>query len=313
MPESIIRTDSLTRAFQSKRAVHGLTIDIPKGIVFGFLGPNGSGKTTTIRMLLGLLEPTAGRAEVLGFDTIRHADDIRLSCGALLEHPGLYERLSAEDNLQLYARIWNMRQGERNARIKEVLESFGLWERRKEPAGTWSHGMKKKLAVARAMLHRPALLFLDEPSAGLDPVAAAGLREELSSVVRREGVTVFLTTHNLSEAEKLCARVAVIRRGRLLAEGPPDELRANRGGDRVEVLGDGFSEDLLNKLRAQTSVRSVTLKDEKLLVELSDRSKASPLVRLLVEGGAEIEEVRKATVSLEDVFLALVEEDRDGQ
>jgi len=313
MLETVIKTNALTREFKSTRAVDALNIEVPKGIVFGFLGPNGSGKTTTIRMLLGLLEPTSGKAEVLGFDTEKHPDDIRARCGALLEHPGIYERLSAEDNLQLYARIWKMTEHERRTRIKELLESFGLWDRRNDPAGTWSHGMKKKLAVARAMLHRPALLFLDEPSAGLDPVAAAGLREELASVVRREGVTVFLTTHNLSEAEKLCSRVAVIRRGRLLAEGPPDELRANRGGDRVEVLGDGFSEDLLNKLRAQTSVRSVTLKDEKLLVELSDRSKASPLVRLLVEGGAEIEEVRKATVSLEDVFLALVEEDRDGQ
>src|SRR5262245_64865205 len=125
MLETVIKTNALTREFKSTRAVDALNIEVPKGIVFGFLGPNGSGKTTTIRMLLGLLEPTAGRAEVLGFDTIRHADDIRLSCGALLEHPGLYERLSAEDNLQLYARIWNMRQGERNARIKEVLESFG--------------------------------------------------------------------------------------------------------------------------------------------------------------------------------------------
>jgi ABC-2 type transport system ATP-binding protein len=313
MADHIIKTHGLTREFKSTRAVEALNIEVPKGIVFGFLGPNGSGKTTTIRMLLGLLEPTSGKAEVLGFDTVKHPDNIRLQCGALLEHPGIYERLSAEDNLQLYARIWKMSEFERRTRIKELLESFGLWDRRKDPAGTWSHGMKKKLAVARAMLHRPALLFLDEPSAGLDPVAAAGLREELASVVRREGVTVFLTTHNLSEAEKLCSRVAVIRQGRLLAEGPPDELRANRGGARVEVLGNGFSEGLLNRLRAHDSVRSATLRGEKLFVELSDGSKASPLVRLLVEGGTEIEEVRKAQVSLEDVFLALVEEDRDGQ
>jgi len=313
MLDPIIKTHALTREFKSTTAVDALNIEVPKGIVFGFLGPNGSGKTTTIRMLLGLLEPTSGKAEVLGFDTVKHPDDIRLQCGALLEHSGIYERLSAEDNLQLYARIWNLTDVERRTRIKELLESFGLWDRRKDPAGTWSHGMKKKLAVARAMLHRPALLFLDEPSAGLDPVAAAGLREELASVVRREGVTVFLTTHNLSEAEKLCSRVAVIRQGRLLAEGPPDELRANRGGDRVQILGNEFSEDLLNKLRGHNSVRSATLRDERLFLELSDRSKVSPLVRLLVEGGAEIEEVRKAQVSLEDVFLALVEEDHDGQ
>src|SRR5262245_32458146 len=191
MADPVIRTQTVTRDFKSTRAVDALTIEVPRGIVFGFLGPNGSGKTTTIRMLLGLLEPTFGKAEVLGFDTVKNPDDIRLRCGALLEHPGLYERLSAEDNLQVYARIWNMRDVERRARIKELLESFGLWDRRKDPAATWSHGMKKKLAVARAMLHRPALLFLDEPSAGLDPVAAAGLRDELSSVVRREGVTVF--------------------------------------------------------------------------------------------------------------------------
>src|SRR5262245_14456660 len=240
MADHIIKTHGLTREFKSTRAVDGLNIEVPKGIVFGFLGPNGSGKATIIGMMLGLLEPTSGKAEVLGFDTLKHPDNIRLECGALLEHPGIYERLSAEDNLQLYARIWKMSEDERRTRIKELLESFGLWDRRKDPARTWSHGMKKKLAVARAMLHRPALLFLDEPSAGLDPVAAAGLREELASVVRREGVTVFLTTHNLSEAEKLCSRVAVIRQGRLLAEGPPDQLRASRGGGRVDVVGCGF-------------------------------------------------------------------------
>jgi len=313
MADPVIRTHALTREFKSTRAVDRLDIEVPGGIVFGFLGPNGSGKTTTIRMLLGLLEPTSGRAEVLGFDTQADPDDVRLRCGALLEHPGIYERLSAEDNLQLYARIWNMSARERKARIKELLESFSLWDRRKDPAGTWSHGMKKKLAVARAMLHRPALLFLDEPSAGLDPVAAAGLREELASVVRREGVTVFLTTHNLSEAEKLCSRVAVIRQGRLLAEGPPAQLRSDRGGDRVEVTGSGFGEQVLNQLRIAPAVRSATLNSGHLVLELNEGAKTAPLVRLLVESGVEVEEVRKAEVSLEDVFLSLIEEDHDAQ
>jgi len=308
--EPVIRAQNLTRDFASTRAVDALNIEIPGGIVFGFLGPNGSGKTTTIRMLLGLLEPTAGNARVLGFDSKTHADDIRLRCGALLEHSGIYERLSAEDNLQLYGRIWGMSPAERQGRIKELLESFGLWDRRKDLAGTWSHGMKKKLAVARAMLHRPSLLFLDEPSSGLDPVAAAGLRDELISVVRREGVTVFLTTHNLSEAEKMCSRVAVIRRGSLLAEGPPDELRTSKGSRRVEILGSGFTAELLSRLRAEMAVRAATVMNEALVIELNDGSTAAPLVRLLVESGAEIEEVRRAQVSLEDVFLSLVEEDR---
>jgi ABC-2 type transport system ATP-binding protein len=313
MSDPIIRTNALTRDFTTTRAVDALNLEVPRGIVFGFLGPNGSGKTTTIRMLLGLLEPTAGNAEVLGFDTVSNPDDIRLRCGALLEYSGIYERLSAEDNLELYARIWNLSANERRSRIKELLESFGLWERRKDPAGTWSHGMKKKLAVARAMIHRPALLFLDEPSAGLDPIAGVGLREELASVVHREGVTVFLTTHNLAEAEKLCSRVAVIRKGRLLAEGPPDHLRAQKNGARVEIQGTGFDEIVLNKLRDQQAVRRVALTDGALVLDLENGSSAAPLIRLLVECGAEVEEVRKAKASLEDVFLALVEEDRDGQ
>jgi ABC-2 type transport system ATP-binding protein len=309
VPDPIIHTQGLTRDFKSTRAVDGLTIEVPPGIVFGFLGPNGSGKTTTIRMLLGLLEPTGGNAEVLGFDTVKNPDEIRLRTGTLLEHPGIYERLSAEDNLEFYGRISKMPAGERRARIKELLDSFGLWERRKDAAGTWSHGMKKKLAVARAMLHRPALLFLDEPTSGMDAVAAAGLRDDLSEVVRREGVTVFLTTHNLPEAEKLCSRVAVIHNGRLLAEGRPDQLRSRTGSHRVEITGNGFSEAALALLRSNPQVRSAHAVDGMLSIDLEDSSRIAPLVRMLVEDGAEIEEVHKARASLEDVFLALVEED----
>jgi ABC-2 type transport system ATP-binding protein len=308
----IIRTEALTRDFKSTRAVDSLSIEVPRGIVFGFLGPNGSGKTTTIRMLLGLLEPTSGNAVVLGFDTIQCPNDIRSRCGALLEHPGLYERLSAEDNLQLYARIWGMRDGGGGARIREVLESFGLWDRRKDPAGTFSHGMKKKLAVARAMLHRPALLFLDEPTAGMDAVAAAGLRDDLAGIVRREGITVFLTTHNLPEAEKICSRVAVIREGRLLAEGPPNELRSRKEQNRVEIKGSGFTDGLLEKLRADPQVRRAAAANGTLVLDLQDSSRIAPLVRRLVEAGVELEEVRKGNASLEDAFLSLVEDDRSA-
>ena len=224
-----IRTDELARVFGAVRAVQHLTLEVPRGVIFGFLGPNGAGKTTTIRLLLGLLEPTEGRAEVLDFDVRTQADEIRSRTGALLEHPGLYERLRAEDNLEFYGRIWQIPAGARQARIKEILTHLGLWERRKELVGRWSRGMKQKLAVARALLHRPQLIFLDEPTAGLDPIAAAALREDLVRLAASEGLTVFLTTHNLSEAEKLCHRVGVIRQGELLAVGSPDELRARQG------------------------------------------------------------------------------------
>src|SRR5438067_12940953 len=217
MAEAAIRTDALSRSFGNVRAVDALTIEVPRGVVFGFLGPNGSGKTTTIRLLWGLLAPDSGSARVLGLDPRSQGSELRAKCSALLEFPGLYERMSAEDNLEFAARVARLPAAERRARIRDGLERVGLWERRGELAGTWSRGMKQKLAVARALLARPELVFLDEPTAGLDPVAAAQLRDDLDKLARAEGLTVFLTTHNLAEAEHLCARVAVIRDGKLLA------------------------------------------------------------------------------------------------
>src|SRR5437867_315149 len=308
MAEIVIRTEGLTRDFPATRAVDGLSIEVPRGAVFGFLGPNGSGKTTTIRMLLGLLEPTFGRASVLGFDAASQSDQIRLRSGCLLEYSGIYERLSAEDNLELFGCIWKIPRSERRVRIQELLQTFGLWERRNEAAGVWSRGMKQKLAVARSLLHRPPLIFLDEPTAGLDPLAAAALREDLAALTRREGVTVFLTTHNLPEAEKLCSQVAVIRKGKLLAEGSPQQLRAQKAGHRAQVVGRGFSDHVLALVRARPEIRSAMLEDGRLLLELKDHSPMSPLVAMLVGAGAEIEEIRKENASLEDVFLTLMEE-----
>ncbi len=228
MPEPIIHTEHLSRSFGTITAIDDLSMDVPSGIVFGFLGPNGAGKTTTIHLLLGLLEPTQGSARVMGFDTRSQAHEIRTRCGALLEFSGLYERMSAEDNLDLFGRIYHMPLPERKARIKELLTHLDLWDRRKEKVGKWSRGMKQKLAVARALFHRPPLIFLDEPTAGFDPLAAAALHADLTSLVTHEGVTVFLNTHNLAEAEKLCAQVGVIREGKLLTIGNPDTLRVKQ-------------------------------------------------------------------------------------
>jgi ABC-2 type transport system ATP-binding protein len=309
MPEAVIRTEKLSRAFDSVRALDDLDLDVPAGIVFGFLGPNGAGKTTTIRLLLGLLDPTEGRASVLGFDTRRDAGSIRERAGALLEHHGLYERLSAEDNLAFYARVWRMTAAGRRDRIRELLEPLGLWERRTEAIGRWSRGMKQKLAVARALLHRPSLLFLDEPTAGLDPVAAATLRDDLGGLVSREGVTVFLTTHNMVEAERLCQRVAVIKQGRLVAVGHPDQLKA-RGATRAEIVGRGFTDATLALLRTQPGVSRADLRNGRIVLELAESSETSPLVSLIVQAGGAVEEVRKDKGSLEDVFLTLMEEEQ---
>ena len=304
-----IRTDHLTRDFGTLRAVDGLSIDVPSGIVFGFLGPNGSGKTTTIRLLLGLLEATSGRAEVLGRDVARDAAFVRERAGALLEHPGLYERLSAEDNLDFYGRVWQMPGAARRARIKELLSHLGLWDRRTEQIGKWSRGMKQKLAVARTLLHRPSLVFLDEPTAGLDPVAAAALRDDLARLAAREGATVFLTTHNLGEAEKLCAQVAVIRQGRLLAVGHPDQLRA-RSSARAEIAGRNLGDAVVTALRARPEVKAVEMVNGRLQLELDDNADMAALVSLIVSTGGLVEEARRDKASLEDVFLTLMEEEQ---
>jgi len=301
--------ENLTRDFGAARVVDDLSLTVPKGTVFGFLGPNGAGKTTTIRLLLGLLEPTRGRAEVLGFDTRTQADEIRCRAGALLEHSGLYERLSAEDNLAFYGRIAHLSRAQCATRIQELLTHLGLWERRKETVGTWSRGMKQKLAVARAMLHHPGILFLDEPTAGLDPVASATLRDDLLALVEHEGVTVFLTTHNLVEAEKLCGLVGVIREGRLLAVGPPNELRTGRGASRAEIVGHGFDAEALALLRARPEVTAVEQQNGRLLIDLRGEAEVAPLVRLLVCAGGAVEEVRKGHASLDEVFLSLMKEE----
>jgi ABC-2 type transport system ATP-binding protein len=304
-----IRTEGLTRDFTRVRAVDGLTLEVPAGIVFGFLGPNGSGKTTTIRLLLGLLEPSAGTAEVLGLDVRRQAEAIRTRAGALLEHTGLYERLTALDNLEYYGRIARLTAADRQARIQELLTNFGLWDRRTEVVGGWSRGMKQKLAVARALLHRPALIFLDEPTASLDPVASAALRDDLARLAVREGVTVFLTTHNLAEAERLCARVAVIREGKLLAVGPPSDLSA-RKGTRVEVRGRQFTDEVISRLQGRPEVTVIVAAEGRLVLDLAEGTEMAPLVSLLVQQGVAVEEVRKEQASLEEVFLTLMEEER---
>jgi ABC-2 type transport system ATP-binding protein len=309
MNQTAIRLDGLSRDFEAVRAVDRLSFEVPAGIIFGFLGPNGAGKTTTLRLLLGLLEPTAGGAEVLGYDVQTQADQVRTHSGALLEHSGVYEQLSAEDNLEFYGRVWRLPKAERQARIRELLSDMGLWERRGDPVSKWSRGMKQKLALARTLLHRPRVVFLDEPTAGLDVQAAVEVRNDLAALAAREGVTVFLTTHNMSEAEKLCNQVAVIREGSLVALGHPDKLRAQAGGLRVEIYGRSFGEEALSLLRARPEVAAVEARNGHLVIDLSQESTAAPLVGLLVNAGGEVEEVRRGKASLEEVFMTLMDEE----
>lgn len=307
-----IETKGMTRYFGDLCAVNQVSLQVPTGTIFGFLGPNGAGKTTTLRLLLGLLELNGGSATVLGYDVATQAAAIREHTGVLLEHDGLYQRLTVNDNLDFFGRIYHLDKKTRQARIRELLEHLGLWERRDAAVTKLSKGMKQKVAVARALLHRPSLVFLDEPSVGLDPVAAVALREDIQNLARREGTTVFLTTHNLAEADKICDRVGVIRQGQLIALSTPAELRVSTGKPTTEIYGKAFSDEAIAALRALPQVNSVSVYSDHLQVELDSGAETAPLISLLVREGAEVEEVRKGQGSLEEAFVTLMQEEEQG-
>jgi ABC-2 type transport system ATP-binding protein len=306
---NVIDLFELSRDFNGARAVDHLNFSVPSGEIFGFLGPNGAGKTTTIRLLLGLLEPTEGQAQVLGFDTRHQAGEIRSRTGALLEHSGLYEQLSAMENLEFYGRVYRIPASKRQSRIQELLTGIGLWDRRNEQVKRWSRGMKQKLALARTLLHYPPLILLDEPTAGLDVEAALEVRQQLSHLAMQQGVTIFLTTHNMAEAEKLCHQVAVIRRGRLVAVGNPDELRVRYGTSCLEIFGRELDGKALTMLQSRTEVLRAEARNGHLWMQLTESVDPAPLVSMLVGEGFHIDEVRRGKVSLEDVYMSMMEEE----
>ncbi len=304
-----IRATDIAKQFGKVTALDHATFEVPRGIVFGFLGPNGAGKTTVIRTLLGLLRLDGGEGSVLGFDVATQSDSIRERTGALLEHDGLYKRLTAEQNLDFWGRVWRIPRAERRRRMETLLTRLGLWERRKDAVAEWSRGMKQKLAVARTLLHRPELVFLDEPTAGLDPVAAAALRDDLEHLASEEGVTVFLTTHNLAEAERLCARIGIINKGRVVALGTPAELRDAVGTASIIIRGPSITPAHVAMLRTRAGIVNLTLLEDGVQLVLAPNATVTPLVRALIEHGAEIEEVRRERPTLERTFLDLIADD----
>lgn len=310
MTNFAIKIDSLTRDFESVRALDGLSIEVLQGSVFGFLGPNGAGKSTTINILLGLLEPTSGKAEVLGYDTRTKADVVRSLTGTVLEYPGLYEQLSAENNLEFYGRVWHVADSDRRFRIKELLTKMGLWERREEKVVKWSKGMKQKLALARALLHKPSLIVLDEPTAGLDVMAATAIQDDLASLAASEGVTIFMATHNMIEAEKLCHTVAVIRQGKLLAISSPEDLRKKTSGFEVEIIGEGFRDDVINMMKSRIEVSNVEVSKDRMVIQFTKEVDTAPLVNFLVSKGVQVREIRQIKASLTQAFITLMEQDK---
>ena len=303
----MIETEGLGRKFDGKVAVENLNLKVEEGEVFGLLGPNGAGKTTTIRMLCCLIGQTSGTAHVNGFEINKEPDatNIRQIVGLLPESPGLYESLSATKNLDFYAQLYGVPKDKREKRIEELLKMLELWDRREEPVATYSKGMKQKIAIARAFVHSPLIVFLDEPTAGLDPQASITVREFLIQL-SGEGRTIFINSHHLDEVERLCNRIAVMDRT-ALAIGSPKELASRYWGRTTVVELTGDSGKYLEVVKRLPFVSNVRLDSGRILVDLDDPELRNPaIVEALAKAGARIEYVTEFKRSLEDVYMKLI-------
>jgi ABC-2 type transport system ATP-binding protein len=299
----MIHTENLSKKYGDIFAVEDLSLDIAEGEVFGFLGPNGAGKTTTVRMLTCLISSTSGSASVAGYKVGEEDTDIRRNVGVLTETPGMYDNLSAEYNLQIFAELYEVKDVQ--GQIEKYLKMLGLYERRLDATGTFSKGMKQKLAIARALLHEPRILFLDEPTAGLDPEASHLVREFIADL-KKEGRTIFLCTHNLDEADRLCDRIGVFK-SHLLVVDTPTRLRASVFGRKVVFHLRVVDESITSAVRKLTFIKDVKVLENKLVVTLDDPDVQNPIiVKELVAAGASVQFVGELRHTLEDVYLELV-------
>ena len=309
----MIETQKLTKIFKIKKAadipaVVDLTLSIDQGEVFGFLGPNGAGKTTTVRMLTSLIGQTSGSASVYGFDIREDGQQIRRSVGILTESPGLYESLSAYKNLSIYANLYDV--ADVDSQVTKYLRMLGLWSRRDDPVGSFSKGMRQKLAIARALLHEPQVLFLDEPTSGLDPEAASLVRAFIEEL-RGQGRTIFMCTHNLNEADRLCDRIGIFKT-RLIEVDSPENLRKKHFGRKVVFHLRAVDPAWIPTMRAISGVHEVEQVDEKLIVSLEEPEQLNPeIIRSLVAQGADVLFVGELRHSLEDIYLQTIQESQE--
>jgi ABC-2 type transport system ATP-binding protein len=306
----MIKTEGLTKSFAGHLAVDDLTLQVERGEVFAFLGPNGAGKTTTVRLLAALIAPTSGRAWVNGYRVGEEDMHIRQGVGILTEAPGLYERLNAVQNLTLYAKLYQV--DDVSGQVEKYLRFLGLWERRDEPVGGFSKGMKQKLAIARALLHEPTLLFLDEPTAALDPEAARTVRDFIGEI-KGAGRTIFLCTHNLDEADRLADRIGVIKQ-RLIQVDSPANLRRSLYGRRVVFQLATVSEAVRSTVRGLPFVKELQQNENQLILGLDNPEEQNPiLIERIVAAGGAVQFVSEMRHSLEDVYFALIDDDGPDQ
>ncbi|WP_426754067.1 ABC transporter ATP-binding protein [Myxococcus sp. Y35] len=301
-----IHVEGLGKRFGDRVAVEALSFHVRPGEVFGLLGPNGAGKTTTVRMLTGLLRPSEGEATVWGHRVDRDGEPLRKVVGLLTEQPGLYDRLTAHENLRFFMKLHELDEAQAWPRARHYLERFGLGGREQEPVGGFSKGMRQKLAIVRTLVHDPKVIFLDEPTSGLDPESARTVRDAVAELAS-EGRTIILCSHNLSEVERLCERVAVVKR-RLLAMGPIRELR--HAGQALEVRVEGEAERFRGALSQLPFEPNVLAEGPRLRVMLADEAHAPDVVACLVGAGARVHSAVPTQRPLEEVYLELLREGR---
>jgi ABC-2 type transport system ATP-binding protein len=306
----VIDAENLTRKFGDITAVDNLTFHIKEGEVFGLLGPNGAGKTTTVRMLCCLIAKTGGEGRIADYQIGTEKDclKIRKMIGLIPENVGLYGSLSVYRNLDFYARLYERSEQQRKESIERLLKLLGLWEKRDSPADTLSKGMKQKVAIARALVHDPEILFLDEPTANLDPEAAKTVRDFILEL-KKEEKTIFLNTHNLDEAQKLCDRIGILRT-HLLRVGTPDALKDSLWGSKTVIQVQDVTDSIVAAVRSRTPGK-VTVEDHRLVIDVMNGEQENPgLVQAIVAAGGRVQYVRELSPTLEDVYLKIVREDR---
>jgi len=300
---SIIEINSLTKTFGKIQAVRGIDLNIEKGEIFGLLGPNGAGKTTTIGMLCTIVRPTSGSATLAGFDIVKNPAEVRRQVGIVFQDPTLDTVLTGHENLELHARLYGVPANQREKRITEMLELVDLQGRSKDITRTYSGGMRRRLELARGLLHKPAVLFLDEPTLGLDPQTRAHTWDYIKKMAQKEQTTVVLTTHYMEEAQLVCDRVGIIDHGQIMALDAPDNLKESMGGDLVVIRA---KEPPLQKIHTLPYVKDVKINDGAVEITMKDAHLHLPELLSIIPG---VECVETRVPTLNDVFIKLTGRD----
>jgi ABC-2 type transport system ATP-binding protein len=303
----MIQTKDLRKEYPGGvRALDGLSFEVAPGTIFGLLGPNGAGKSTAVKVLTTLARPDSGEARVAGFDVLREPDRVRRAIGVVGQRSGVDRDLTGRENLELQGHLQGMRGREIGQRADDLLNEFGLANAADRPARTYSGGMQRRLDVAIGLMHRPQVLFLDEPTTGLDPEVRAAMWQEITRLREQEGLTILLTTHYMDEADKLASRLAIMDRGRIVAEGSPDELKAGLYGDavQIELGGDRLNGHVSDALRDVAGLREVVVDDHTVRARVDDGARAVPAVLAALDSRAiPVATVTVARPSLDDVYL----------